>query len=220
MTRAASLRTATTPGEALAVVALCFGWPILLSVQAVMAGFPVRQGGFDDLGALSIVIYEIAFALVAVTLLRSRGYDVASLRPRPTWVDSGLGLVLALAAGMAGMLAMAAFSAGQPEQPIADMMRRSTIGAPMVLLMAVVNGTFEEVFLLGFLMRGLKERGLSIALGTMMLVRVSYHLYQGPLGACYVFGVGLVFGLFYARTGRLWPAVLAHMMWDIVPFLR
>ncbi len=53
----------------------------------------------------------------------------------------------------------------------------------------------------------------------MMLVRVSCHLYPGPLGACYVFGVGLLFGLFHARTQRLWPAVLAHMIWDVVPFL-
>ncbi len=128
-------------------------------------------------------------------------------------------MLLALAARLAGTLTWVAFSAGQSEQPITDMMRHSTIGAPMVLLLAIVNGTFEEVFLLGFLMRGLKERGLSIALGVMMLVRVSYHLYQGPLGACYVFGVGLVFGLFYARTQRLWPVVLAHMMWDVVPFL-
>jgi membrane protease YdiL (CAAX protease family) len=218
--RGASLRTATTPGEALAVVALCFGWPIALSVHAVAAGFPVRPNGFDDLGALGVVIYELAFALVVATLLRHRGYDVASLRPRPTWVDSGLGVLVALAAAMAGLLAMATFSAGQPDQPIADMMRRSTIGAPMVLLLAIVNGTFEEVFLLGFLMRGLKERGLSIALGVTTLVRVSYHLYQGPLGACYVLGVGVVFGLFYARTQRLWPVVLAHMMWDIVPFLH
>ena len=214
-----SKRVATTPGEALAVVALCFGWPIVLSTRVVLVGFQVQQRAFDDIGALSLVIYEIAFTLLAVTLLRHRGYDVASLRPQPTWIGSGVGVLLALAAGMAGMLAMAAFSAGQPEQPIADMMRRSTVGAPMVLLLAVVNGTFEEVFLLAFLMRGLKERGLSISLGVMMLVRVSYHLYQGPLGACYVFGVGLVFGLFYARTQRLWPAVLAHMMWDVVPFL-
>ena len=213
-------RTATTPGEALAVVTLCFGWPILLSLNVVLAGFRVQQHGFDDFGALSLVIYETAFSLVALTLLRHRGYDVASLRPKPTWVDSGLGVLLALVASMVGLLAMAAVSAGQPEQPIADIMRRSTIGAPMVLLLAVVNGTFEEVFLLGFLMRGLQERGLSISLGVMMLVRVSYHLYQGPLGAVYVCGYGLMLGLFYARTQRLWPAVLAHMMWDVLPFLR
>ena len=34
-----------------------------------------------------------------------------------------------------------------------------------------------------------------------------------------VLGIGLVFGLFYARAQRLWPAVLAHMMWDVIPFL-
>lgn len=217
MTR--SKRVATTPGEALAIVALCFGWPILLSIQVVLAGFQLPQRGFDDIGALHLVIYEVAFSLLAVTLLRSRGYDVESLRPRPTWIDTGLGLVCATAAAVGGLLAMSAVSAGQPEQPIAQIMRHSTIGAPMVLVLAIVNGTFEEVFLLGFLMRGLRDRGLSISLGVMMLVRVSYHLYQGPLGAVHVFGFGLVLGLFHARIQRLWPAVLAHMIWDVVPFL-
>jgi len=212
-------RIATTPGEAAAVVALCFGWPIVLSLRVVLANFHVENRGFDDVGALALVIYEIAFALAALSLLRVRGYDIASLRPRPAWGDTGAGLILGLAAIMAGMLAMAACSAGQAEQPITEMMRRSTIGLPMLLLMAIVNGAFEEVFLLGFLMRGLQERGLSISLGVMVLVRVSYHLYQGPLGALYMLVFGLVFGLFYARSQRLWPAVFAHMMCDVIPFV-
>ena len=214
-----SKRTATTPGEALAVVAVCFGWPILLSLHAVLAGFRVDQGGFSDAGLLSLVVYELAFAVVAITLLRHRGYDVASLRPGPSWIDTGLGVLLALAAGMAGMLAMAPFATAHAQQPIEEMMRRAVVSPPTVLLVAVVNGTFEEVFLLGFLMRGLKDHGLSISLGVMLLVRVSYHLYQGPLGAVSVLGVGLVFGLFYAHTRRLWPVALAHMMWDVIPFL-
>jgi uncharacterized protein len=214
-----SKRTATTPGEAMAVVAVCFGWPILLSLHAVLAGFQVGESGFSNAGLLSLVIYELAFAFVAITLLRRRGYDVASLRPRPTWFDSGLGVLLALAAGLASVFVVAPFSAGWEQQPIAGIMRHSTVGPAAVLLLAVVNGTFEEVFLIGFLMRGLKDRGLSISLGVPLLVRVSYHLYQGPLGALSVLGLGLVFGLFYARTQRLWPVVLAHMMWDVIPFL-
>ncbi len=201
------------------MVAVCFGWPILLSLHTVLAGFRVGMSGFSDAGMLSLVIYELAFALVAITLLRRRGYDVASLRPRPTWIDSGLGVLLALAAGMAATLVLAPFRAGWAEQPIAGIMQHSTVGPAVVLLVAVVNGAFEEVFLLGFLMRGLKEYGVSISLGVPLLVRLSYHLYQGPLGAISVLGIGLVFGLFYARTQRLWPAVLAHMMWDVIPFL-
>ena len=85
--------------------------------------------------------------------------------------------------------------------------------------MALVNGAFEEVFLLGFLARALRGFGLAIALGVPTLVRVSYHLYQGPLGALWVFAVGLVFALYYARTVQLWPPVFAHVLWDIIPFV-
>jgi membrane protease YdiL (CAAX protease family) len=109
--------------------------------------------------------------------------------------------------------------AAAPEQPIARMMDGATVTMPTIVLFAMVNGTYEEVFLLGFLMRGLRHFGLSIALGVMLLVRVLYHLYQGPLGALWVLGVGVVFGLYFARTNRLWPLVFAHILWDIVPFL-
>ena len=78
-------------------------------------------------------------------------------------------------------------------------------------------GTFEEVFLLGVLVRGLRAYGVSIAIGFPLLIRLLYHLYQGPLGAVWVLAFGLTFTLFYVRIGRLWPAVFAHMLWDIVP---
>jgi membrane protease YdiL (CAAX protease family) len=35
----------------------------------------------------------------------------------------------------------------------------------------------------------------------------------------FVLCVGLVLTLSYVLTGKLWPAVLAHMLWDIVPAL-
>jgi membrane protease YdiL (CAAX protease family) len=214
-----SKRIATTPGEALAVVALCFGWPIVLSARVVLAGFQIEQGGFSNVGALFTVAYEIVLSLAAFALLRRRGYDVASLVPHPTWIDSAIGLALFGAAWIAGALAVAPFAVNWSEQPIAHMMRASTIMPPVALLMSVVNGAFEEVFLLGFLMRGLRGLGLSTSLGVMMLVRMSYHLYQGPLGATWMLGVGLVFGLYHARAQRLWPVVFAHMVWDFLAFM-
>ncbi len=85
------------------------------------------------------------------------------------------------------------------------------------VLFAMVNGTFEEIFLLGVLARGLRGYGLSVAIGVSLLVRVLYHLYQGPLGAVSVLAVGLTFTLFYLRGEQLWPPVLAHILLDIVP---
>jgi membrane protease YdiL (CAAX protease family) len=58
-----------------------------------------------------------------------------------------------------------------------------------------------------------------VAVGVSLLVRVLYHLYQGPLGAVYVGAFGLVLSLYYVASGKLFPVVLAHALWDIVPFL-
>jgi membrane protease YdiL (CAAX protease family) len=83
----------------------------------------------------------------------------------------------------------------------------------------MVNGTYEEVFLLGFLQRGLRSYGLSIAVGVAVLVRVLYHLYQGPVGTLWVLGFGAVFSLYYLRSEQLWPPAFAHILWDIIPLM-
>jgi membrane protease YdiL (CAAX protease family) len=70
--------------------------------------------------------------------------------------------------------------------------------------------------LLGYLMRGFAEAGASFALGLSVLVRLLYHLYQGPLGAVSVVVCGLVLGAAYWRTRRLWPVALAHALIDMI----
>ena len=51
------------------------------------------------------------------------------------------------------------------------------------------------------------------------LLRGSYHLYQGygPFVGNAVMGV--VFALFYRRTGRVLPLVVAHTLLDVVAFV-
>jgi len=215
---AAARRIDTTPVEAFVVTAVCFGWAIWTSLSTVLAGYP-DVGGFSDGGALSIVVTEFICAAIALVLLYLRRYDVASLVPEVTLRDTLLGLALMFLANWAGALAIDPFYAGHAEQPIERMAQATTVSAPMILVMSFVNGTFEEVFLLGFLQRGLQAHGTSIALGVTLLVRVLYHLYQGPLGALSVLAFGLVQGLWYARSRRLWSPVFSHVMCDIVAFL-
>lgn len=89
----------------------------------------------------------------------------------------------------------------------------------MIVPLAIVNGAYEEVFLLGFLMRGLRRFGASNAIGVSLLVRLLHHMYQGPLGALSVLVFGGVLSIFYWRKGQLFPAVFAHVLAHIVPFL-
>lgn len=211
-------RIDTTPVEALVVTGVCFGWAIWGSLWTVLAGYP-DMGGFTDAGAWQTVVTELACAAIALVVLYVRRYDVATLVPEVTLRDTLLGLALMVVANWAGWLVLEPFLAGHGEQPIERIAQATTISAPAVLAVSFVNGTFEEVFLLGFLQRGLQARGLSIALGVTLLVRVVYHLYQGPLGALSILAFGLVQGLWYAHARRLWSPVFAHIMCDIVAFL-
>ena len=211
-------RIETTPVEAIVVTGVCFGWAIWVSLSTVLAGYP-DVGGFTDGGAYALVVTELVCAAIALVVLYLRRYDVASLVPEVTLRDTLWGLALMFVANWVGYLVTEPFYAGHAQQPIERMAQATTISAPAVLVMSFVNGTFEEVFLLGFLQRGLQARGLSVALGVTLLVRVLYHLYQGPLGAVSILGFGLVQGLWYARAKRLWSPVFAHIMCDIVAFL-
>lgn len=215
---AVARRIDTTPVEALVVTGVCFGWAIWGSLWTVLAGYP-DLGGFTDAGAWQTVVTELACAAIALVVLYVRRYDVATLVPEVTLRDTLLGLALMVVANWAGWQVLEPFLAGHGEQPIERIAQATTISAPAVLAVSFVNGTFEEVFLLGFLQRGLQARGLSIALGVTLLVRVVYHLYQGPLGALSILAFGLVQGLWYAHARRLWSPVFAHIMCDIVAFL-
>jgi membrane protease YdiL (CAAX protease family) len=209
-------RTTTTPGEAAAIMGICFGLSILLSVNAVASGFPTRP--FSDAGLIWLAGTDMLLAFAALVVLYARGYAIATLLPAPTFQGCAIGIGLFVGAWMFGWFLMLPF-AGQPEQPVARMMADARLTVPAIVIMAMVNGAFEEVFLLGFLLRGLRGFGLSIALGAMLLVRMLYHMYQGPLGLIWVLGFGAVFGLYFIRTNQLWPPVFAHVLWDIVSFV-
>jgi membrane protease YdiL (CAAX protease family) len=214
-------RSTATPLEAAIVIAICFGLSIVASLQAMLGGFRA-SGQFNDASLLWLMGSEFVLGSIAIVFLHQRGFAIARLMPVPTVRGGIAGIALFFAAWLIGWLLVAPFAmlpAGQAEQPIDRMVAEADLSLPVIVATALINGAFEEVFLLGFLARALRGFGLAIALGVPTLVRVSYHLYQGPLGVLWVFALGLVFALHYARTVQLWPVVFAHVLWDIVPFV-
>ena len=84
-------------------------------------------------------------------------------------------------------------------------------------------GFSEETFFRGFLFeRGRKWLGrgrvatVAIVVATSMLFALAHVGHQGASGAIQAFFTGLVFGAAYARIGRLWPVVWAHIGFDLV----
>jgi len=213
---AAAGRTTTTAGEAAAVVAIAFGVAIASSLAAL--GQPAAPAAFTDAGLMSTMLMEVVLGLIVLGLLQHRGYALPSLLPRPTAADTVFGALLYLVVWLGGGALLSPVYDQMGPQPIDQMLREAHVSLPVVVLTALVNACYEEVLLLGFLMRGFLHRGASFALGLQVLVRLSYHLYQGPVGALWVALGGLLFGVVVWRTGRLWPAIAAHILWDVLPF--
>jgi membrane protease YdiL (CAAX protease family) len=212
-------RTTTTPGEAIAIMAICFGWPAMASILSM--GGSLQNAAFTDASFISLIVMEVVCAAIALSLLRARGYAVASLYPVPSLGGAGIAALLLAATRRVSLILLAPFStaASQAAQPITKMMQNATVSLPIVVLLGLVNGAYEKVFLLGFLLRGLRGYGLGVALGASLLVRALCHLYQGPMGVVSIIGLGVVFGVYYIRSNRLFPAVFAHVLGDIVPFV-
>jgi membrane protease YdiL (CAAX protease family) len=91
----------------------------------------------------------------------------------------------------------------------------------LVLPFLVLNAFFEEMIVRGYLMTELIDLRKSVVLAAVisLAVQTSYHLYYGVYGAVMV-GCGLsVFAIYYAKSRRLMPVILAHMFWDFTTVL-
>ena len=73
----------------------------------------------------------------------------------------------------------------------------------------------------GYLMTRLRELrwGPWVVLVTSAVLRGAYHLYQGFGQAAGNVVMGLVFGYWFQRTGRVLPLVIAHTLLDTVTFV-
>lgn len=85
------------------------------------------------------------------------------------------------------------------------------------VIYALLNGVYEELYFLGICLAVRKEH-LKWAVPFSLLIRVSFHTYQGIISAL---GIGLLFGIFmyllYRRSKdrNLLPFFIAHAIGDL-----
>ncbi len=206
--------------ETALVTAICFGWFSLSSLASAFSGFPTGKT-FNDSSLWSMLIIECIQGGVALLYLRHRGHSIFDLLPTPSLKGCGLGLALYLASSFFAILVSSVFTSYRyTDQPIAQMVEQSRPSLVALVALSMVNGLYEETFLAGYLLERLRAYGAHIALGLTTLLRLLYHLYQGPIGAVSVTAYGIVVMLFYWRFRLLWPIVFAHTLADITAFVR
>jgi membrane protease YdiL (CAAX protease family) len=197
-----------------------------LSKQAVIVHGTLAPGRplldlFLQLTSISLALAPVL--LVFYLLARSgEGPSAIGVDAKQPGQDLAWGAVLAALIGGAGLgLYLIAYHLGVELNVVAENLPDVWWRIPILLLSAAQNGILEEVIVVGYLLSRLDKLGVrpGTAIAISAVVRGSYHLYQG-IGA--FFGnaaMGVIFGIFYRKYGRVMPLIIAHTLIDAVTFV-
>jgi membrane protease YdiL (CAAX protease family) len=174
---------------------------------------------FQLVGALQLV----AWGALGVYLLLRVGTRLADIGLDNRWRhDLPRGVVLAAVIGIPGLgLYLISHALGASLTVLPSTLTAAWWRLPILVLSAAANAWAEEVLVVGYLLTRLNQRGTRrrTALVISSLLRGTYHLYQGFGAFVGNLVMGLLFGAYWQRTGRLWPLVLAHTLLDTVAFV-
>lgn len=85
------------------------------------------------------------------------------------------------------------------------------------VLYVLLNPFYEELLVRAFLISEMEAiyRGTALAVLASVALQTSYHLYQGlPMALSHI-PAFLLFSLYFVRTRRILPVILAHMLMDV-----
>lgn len=206
------------------VLMVAFAGPVVGSVDRALHPAPITHSNVR-LG-LGILNEAIALLLFFV-LFRRQGRRLQDIGFKIHWADLPKALGLAMASftlmwggGLAipyiySLVTLQTFPYHGPISSFSD----SSLWLLVPFL--VLNPFFEEILVRGYLMTEWIDLRKSVVLATFISLafQTSYHLYYGIFGATIV-GFGLsVFAIYYAKSRRLMPIILAHMLWDLTAVL-
>jgi uncharacterized protein len=201
------------------VILVAFGYPVLVSVISVLS--PVGEQAITNADLLFLLLYEVTLSVFLGLFLRLRGWRPRQLGliPAPRDIRVGIGLaVFDYLAFTVIVLIFSSLSSGLVTR--GDHLFKPELGLMAVTAVSIVNPLFEEIFVCGYVISVLrKSRSLTFAINVSVCIRLVYHLYQGPVGVVSIIPLGLVFAYWFAKTGRLWPLVIAHAIIDFFGLL-
>jgi len=213
------MRSMSQRTECVLVLLIAFALPVVSSLASLAA--PPTAPAITEDGLRSLILYEAVVLLALLPLLRLRGWERAHLGVVWNgWDLPAAVLLIGVTLAACSMVDVGLRTFAHAATPSPDAMVARGIPLATVALASMVNPLFEELFLCGYLVGVLKPaRGTAFAVNASTALRLSYHLYQGA-PSLMIIPVGLLFAAWYARTGRLWPVVLAHAAFDAMALAR
>ena len=169
----------------------------------------------DNYRALAM---QAGLLLLALLYLRLRRFDFTVWTVRISLKAVASGILIFLASALLfdiySLLAFPLFSGFPFPEPMGAFYGDETVST---MAYALLNGIYEELYFLGICL-SVKPQHVKWAVPFSLLVRISFHTYQGMM---FALGISLLFGgflfLLYRRSEdkNLLPFFIAHAMGDI-----
>jgi len=189
-----------------------------LSAQQVILHQTLSNAAWIDLGLqLASATPLLAYGALALYLLAGQ-----VRLPRLRWSDLGWGAGLAAVIGVPGLaFYLGALHLGLTREVVPASLTHPWSEVPVLLTWSFANAWGEEIVVVMYLLTRLRQLGwgLPAALAFSSVLRGSYHLYQGVSAGFGNILMGVLYGWFFWRTGRVWPLIIAHFLIDAVAFV-
>ena len=210
--------------EFLIVVLGSLGLSLLSNLQVVLdPAIADRLPPFTNETLVSNVVYELFVLVWLGAFMRARGWTLERFGFAVTMRDTSIGVLLAIIVFCAVWLIDQALGSAAPAM-LESARRFDKVSGELdlwtILLSSAVDSVFEELFVCAYVISALKEkRRDAFALNVSILLRVGCHVYQGVYGVLIGGALGLVFGYWYLKSGRIWPLLVAHAGLQVVELL-
>lgn len=169
------------------------------------------------------IVFELFLSWTPVLVV---GFLLA--RNREGWAGIGLARFRAADLGMGLLLWVASFILvlvlaqlfqyfGQREVDFLPEGLPLWFRAIQAVLIAVTAGVTEEIVVRGYAQTRLEQLRAPVAVILLLPTALwgVLHVYQGVGAALTIFGLGLMYAWYFHRTRRLWPLILAHILFDM-----
>ncbi len=176
---------------------------------------------FTNRHLVRVLAYEAILVVVLVPWLVRRGWSPRRVVSAPQPTDLFRGIALWVATYVFTSFVWGIYLSLQPGISSFSEVGRQFTGVPAApavsILVSIFNPIFEEFLWLGYgINRMAPKIGVLRAAAMSIVLRTLVHLYQGPMALAGIVPIAVAFTWYYARTRRLWPVVVAHVLFDAI----
>lgn len=219
--------------DTLVVTVIMFGYFIYISTVVLLQNFTTTTATstqstdlaqFSSADDWSNLIIQSVFLIIALAYLWLRHFDFRSLKIRFRWFVFPLSILIFALVGLASDLVFTLFGEynyfssnvlAYIDWSFGEVFSKISKLYPSIIIYGLFNGFYEEFYFLG-VMTSVKEESRLAVFIFSLIVRFSFHTYQGLLPALVIgFVIGIIYYILYRyRVKNLLPFFLAHAYAD------